>query len=349
MFLWFFGNTDSALARPFNGANTQCFLAQYFNALYVLDGDNSLPNAVHIFNFVSRSWSTLTVELNGVSHQSLVAILDRDTNVFFGLNKSTLYRLDMAQLNASDGSTRGWETIGTPPFTNTINYTQPVLALAQNHIHFLNIGQPSQADIFVIHFSYFQPEVQSYPGINGAGSFPSTHGQTASIFKGYESVQEKFAFWPDDKSSTYVIDVVVRVTHGFTIPKNPGRDADWVLQSNTTSVMSAPTDKSSSVFAASRTGLVQLTTGGDLYGMTFSPDNSSANAQETWKKIVTPKLTFGPSKLQQSAPLSSGTDGTATAAFGRASDAVSDAGARLMLSWGMAVAGLVLSAIGLAQ
>jgi len=314
---------------PFNGANTQCFLAQYFNALYVLDGDSSLPNAVHIFNFVSRSWSTMTVQLNGVSHQSIEAILDRDTNVFFGLNKSTLYRLDMAQLNASDGSTRGWETLGTPPFMNAINYSQPVLALAQNHIHFLNIGQPSQADIFVIHFSYFQPEVQSYPGINGASSFPSTHGQTASIFKGYDSVQTKFAFWPDDKRSTYVIDVL----------------------SNTTSVMSAPSDKSSSVFAASRTGLVQLTTGGDLYGMAFSPDNDGANAQETWKKIVTPKLTFVPSKLQQSAPSGSGTDATATAtaALGRASDAVSDGGARRTLSWGMAVAGLVLSAIELAQ
>ena len=111
--------------------------------------------------------------------------------------------------------------------------------------------------------------------------------------------------------------------------------------------MSAPSDKSSSVFAASRTGLVQLTTGGDLYGMAFSPDNDGANAQETWKKIATPKLTFGPNKLQQSAP--SGTDGTATAAFGRASDAVSDGGARRTLSWGITVAGLVLSAIGLAQ
>ena len=165
---------------------------------------------------MSRSWSTLTVQLNGVSHQSIEAILDRDTNVFFGLNKSTLYRLDMAQLAAADNTTRGWETLGNPPFMSTINYTQPVLALAQNHIHFLNIGQPSQADIFVIHFAYFQPEVQSYPGINGGSSFPSTHGQTASIFKGYDSVQDKFAFWPDDKSSTYVIDVVVRRYRCYT-------------------------------------------------------------------------------------------------------------------------------------
>jgi hypothetical protein len=213
LFFWFGRLSTHVLTltrRPFNGANTQCFLAQYFNALYVLDGDTSLPNAVHIFNFVSRSWSTLTVQLNGVSHQDVVAILDRDTNVFFGLHKGMLYKLDMATLNASDSSTRSWESVATPPFMDTINYTQPVLALAQNHIHFLNIGQPSQADIFVIHFAYFQPEVQSYPGLNGASSFPSTHGQTASVFKGSDAVQTKFAFWPDDKSSTYVIDVLVR-------------------------------------------------------------------------------------------------------------------------------------------
>ena len=158
---------------------------------------------------MSRTWSTLTVGLNGVSHQSVLAILDRDTNVFFGLDKSTLYRLDMAQLTAADSTPRGWEVMGNPPFMSTINYTQPVLALAQNHIHFLNIGKPGQADIFVIHFAYFQPEVQSYPGPNGASGFPSTHGQTASIFKGFDAVQAKFAFWPDDKSSTYVIDVLV--------------------------------------------------------------------------------------------------------------------------------------------
>jgi hypothetical protein len=116
----------------------------------------------------------------------------------------------MAQLAAADSSPRGWNAVGNPPFMQTTHYDYPVLALAQNHIHFLNIGQPGMADIFVIHYSYFQPEVQSYPGVNGGSAFPSTHGQTASIFHGFESVQTKFAFWPDDMSFTYVIDVLVR-------------------------------------------------------------------------------------------------------------------------------------------
>ena len=82
-----------------------------------------------------------------------------------------------------------------------------------------------------------------------------------------------------------------------------------------------------------------------MYGIAFSPDNNTANAQETWKKIVTPKLSFGPSNLQQSAQGTS----SSTATLERASDAVSDSGARRTMSWGMAVAGLALSAIGLAQ
>jgi hypothetical protein len=123
------------------------------------------------------------------------------------------------------------------------------------------------------------------------------------------------------------------------------------LQSNTTSVMSGPSEKSSSVFAASQTGLVQLTTGGDLYGMAFSPDNDSANAQATWKRIATPKLNFGLANLQQDVPSNSATVGTgsSTATLTRVSNTVSDGGARrTLLSWGMAVAGLGLGAIGLA-
>lgn len=84
-----------------------------------------------------------------------------------------------------------------------------------------------------------------------------------------------------------------------------------------------------------------------MYGMPFSPDNDGANAQATWNRITTPKLTFAPSNLQQNAPSNSGTS-SSTAPSARASDAVSDSGARrTLLSWGMAVTGVALGAIGL--
>lgn len=117
--------------------------------------------------------------------------------------------------------------------------------------------------------------------------------------------------------------------------------------------MAGPSDKSSSVFAAGQTALVQLTTGGDLYGIAFSPDNDSANAQASWQKIATPKLNFSASQLQQSAASgnpNTATHGTVTRTTGTVSPTSKEAGGgarRTLMSWGMTVAGLGLGAIGL--
>lgn len=127
---------------------------------------------------------------------------------------------------------------------------QPVMALAQNHIHFLNVpgSPPGSANIFVIHckfafsscqslslthisplnvVSFFQPEPQSY------GNFPATHGRAFDIFKNEgvsgiiiymndtnnttrtSQVQTEFAFIPDDGSATYIINVEVCATPLF--------------------------------------------------------------------------------------------------------------------------------------
>lgn len=71
-------------ASPFDGSQTTCYLAQFFNAIYVLDGDNSNPSAVHIFDAQNKTWSTQSVSSGGPDPTSLVAILDHDTNVFCG-------------------------------------------------------------------------------------------------------------------------------------------------------------------------------------------------------------------------------------------------------------------------
>src|SRR5258707_9558493 len=109
--------------------------------------------------------------------------------------------------------------------------------------------------------------------------------------------------------------------------------------------MTAPSDKSSSVFAASRTGLVQLTTKGDVYAMAFSPDNDGANAQATWQRIKTPAL-----NITQQIAMSNGTatDKAKTPAETSGSGSKESGGGtrRALLSWGMTVVGLALSAIG---
>ena len=57
----------------------------------------------------------------------------------------------MKALKAATSAPLSWVDVQKAPFT-TDNYS-PVMALAQNHIHFLNVpGVPAgSADIFVIH------------------------------------------------------------------------------------------------------------------------------------------------------------------------------------------------------
>jgi hypothetical protein len=166
---------------------------------------------MHIFSFDSQSWSTQGIAANGVDPTNVTAILDRDTNVFFGLSNSQIYSLDMGTLSGADGGTRGWGYVQNPPFAQNGAYPNPVMALGQNHIHFLNVGKAATVNIFVIHFSYMQPEQQVFaPMENGGQGFPSTRGYTATIFKGVESTPSKFAFIPEDGSATFIFDTGVR-------------------------------------------------------------------------------------------------------------------------------------------
>ncbi|KAF8501848.1 hypothetical protein JB92DRAFT_2741190 [Gautieria morchelliformis] len=277
---------------PFDGPQTTCYLAQFFNAIYVLNGDNSNPSAVHIFNAKSNSWSTQAVNSGGPDPTSLVAILDHDTNVFYALASGTMSSLDLGTQTQATGSSLSWNNIGNPSFTTT-NYN-PTMALAQNHIHFVGVpnSQPGTADIFVIHFSFFQPTPQSYPVQGGGNSFPSTHGQTASYFLD-SGVQQEFAFIPDDGNATYIINV----------------------EGNTTLPVAGPSDKSSSTYAASTQALVQLTSAGSLSFLPYTPGNNATNMAATWSKITVqglPAVSTSNSSTNSTAASGSGS-GTATA------------------------------------
>ena len=46
------------------------------------------------------------------------------------------------------------------------------------------------------------------PAPQSMGSFPTSHGKTASFFL-VEGVQQEYAFIPDDGSATYVVNVEV--------------------------------------------------------------------------------------------------------------------------------------------
>lgn len=243
---------------PFDGTNTTCFLSEYANAIYVTNGDKSSPSTIHIYDAAAKSWSKQAVTTGSFDPSSFNAILDHDTNEFYALSHGELFRLDMGLLKAANSSAVEWVDVEKAPYPSDY---QPVMALAQNHVFFLNVaGVPAgSAAIYVIHFNYFQPKAQAFPG-----TIPATHGQTASFFRN-EGVQEEFAFIPDDGSATYVLNV----------------------QSNTTQTLAGPSKKDAGAsYYASVDSLVQLDSTGAVSYLPYNPNDTSANAAAKWSNVV---------------------------------------------------------------
>lgn len=69
-------------APPFDGPNTQCYLSQFNNAIYVINGDNANPLNVHVFDPTAQAWTVQPTIAGGVDPTTVQAILDHDTNVF---------------------------------------------------------------------------------------------------------------------------------------------------------------------------------------------------------------------------------------------------------------------------
>ena len=125
-------------------------MAQFYNAIYVMNGDASNPSAVHIYDATAKAWSVQSVTDGNFDPSTFDAILDHDTNVFYALSKGELFYLNMGSLTSANSSALSWVDVEQAPYPSGY---QPVMALAQNHIHFLDVpGTPAgDADIFVIH------------------------------------------------------------------------------------------------------------------------------------------------------------------------------------------------------
>jgi hypothetical protein len=116
-----------------------------------MNGDAKDPSAVYIYNAAnSGSWSKQSVTAGKFDPSSFQAILDHDTNLFYALSHDELFTLDMGALTAANSSALTWNDV-EKSFLPT-GY-DPVMAIAQNHIHFLNVPNNSagQASIYVIH------------------------------------------------------------------------------------------------------------------------------------------------------------------------------------------------------
>ncbi|KAF7972809.1 hypothetical protein HWV62_16998 [Athelia sp. TMB] len=259
---------------PFDGANTTCYLAQYFNAIYVINGDVANPNSVYIYNVATPGWSMQQTTPGGFSFANFGAILDHDTNVFSlrpltqipdALSSGEMYFLDMGDLITANSTAISWTDVGPSPYGASYD---PVMAIANNHIHFLDVPSvpAGSADIFVIHFSWYQPFTQAYPLVNGeSGTIPNTQGQVASFFQESNTVQQEFAFIPQDSSNTYVINVMT----------------------NDTQQLAGPTTKDPlATYFAGVTSLVQLSSSGAVSFLPYTQGDDAGNSAATWTPVA---------------------------------------------------------------
>ncbi|KAA1473036.1 hypothetical protein DENSPDRAFT_881726 [Dentipellis sp. KUC8613] len=287
---------------PFDGANTTCYLSQFTNAIYVMNGDKSSPSSVHIYDATAKSWTTQSVTTGSFDPSSFDAILDHDTNVVYALSHGEVFSLDMGLLKAANSSALAWNDVQKAPYDASY---QPVMALAQNHIHFLNVpGVPQgQADIFVIHFSYFQPQPQAYPLADGS-AFPSSFGQATSFFQA-EGVQQEFAFIPADSSATYVVNV----------------------ETNTTQALAGPATKDAqATYFAGLTSLVQLDSTGTVSWLPYVQNDTNANKAAQWSKVaalasVAPATTAGAGSSASAGAGATGSVGPKASGSGASSSA----------------------------
>ncbi|KAJ7254639.1 hypothetical protein B0H12DRAFT_549169 [Mycena haematopus] len=244
---------------PFDGTATKCYLAQFFNAVYVLGADTANPANIYIYDATGKSWTTQTITAGGFDPTSFEAILDHDTNFFYAISKGELWSLNMLELAAAQSSPIAWQDGGAAEI-DTTNY-DPVMAIAQNHIFFFGVPgvAAGNAPIFVIHFAFWQEGAQSF-----GSNFPDSHGQATSFFLD-SGVQEEIAFIPDDGSATYIVNV----------------------DTNTTQTVAGPStvDAGASYFA-STTALVQLASNGALSWLPYNPSDASANTAAKWSPVA---------------------------------------------------------------
>ncbi|KAJ6784405.1 hypothetical protein PWT90_09466 [Aphanocladium album] len=220
---------------PFNAKNTQCYLAQYFNSIYFTNADTAHPSDIHIYDASKHSWSTQhSTPASGMDFSNFVSILDHDTNVIYALSKGQLFFADMGERTAASSKAVKWDYMPAPDFD--VTQYKPVMALAQNHVHFMNIGgNDGRAHIFVIHYAYWQPMVQSYKPKNEKGTFPETYGTAVSLFQSDNVDQKEFAFFPQDGRGTYVINTLSNST--LVLPAPPSKDVKALYAGCSTSLV----------------------------------------------------------------------------------------------------------------
>lgn len=270
---------------------------------------------IYIYNFAGNSWSTQSTNSgpSDYGNSRSATVLDHDTNVFFTLSQSSgLWQLDLSSVQATASSEAlAWSAVENPSFS-TSGYT-PVAAQASNHINYFGVPGTAagSADIFIVHFSLFQQQAQSYPTQNGGSAFPDSGGQAFSIPDAGDNTPYQMVFVPNDFSQSYV------VTH-WTNPSNylstDGAPMSLSLV-NTTQLLPAPTSQDTqAAYAASPSSLVQIDSSGAIYYVNNAVSNYEVSSSASWQKLgYTLSGVSGGSSSNTSTSASSSASGSMTA------------------------------------
>lgn len=138
------------------------------------------------------------------------------------------------------------------------------------------------ADIFVIHYAYFQPEAQKYPTQNNGVSFPSRSGQAVSFMSPDDRPPYQMLFVPDDFSQSYV------VTH-WTDPGdylNTTNSPVGQALINSTQLLPPPDLKDiDAAYAASINDIVQINNKGEIHYLAGAIQKYNVNSDAKWQKL----------------------------------------------------------------
>lgn len=193
------------------------------------------------------------------------------------------------------------------------------------------------ANIFVIHYSYFQPTAQEFSGT----AFPDTTGQVVSIPTTENSTPYQNLFVPKDFSGAYV------TTHwtdlgNYSITSDSPMSLSLV---NSTQSFPVPTSQDAqAAYACSPSACVQIDTTGNIYYVDNAISSYQVASGAAWTKMG-----YSLTAASSTAAAASGTGASGSASGSTAAAAASKTGATAKTSStasGAAASSTVNSAAG---
>lgn len=246
---------------------------------------------MHVLYFTNTTWLALpTTGAPDTLASASVSSLDHDTLTWVTYTNSSIYTLNVNDLSAD----LTWQLASSAPFAADLPANQALIGQSSNHYMIfggsnLDVGQ---SHIYVLHFNYYQPAIQTFGATSGGDtSFPQTPGSTTTQLN--ETTPGAFWYIPDDPNQVYLV--------------------TQTDSTNSTAVYPAPSTKlssSSAAYAADLTNLVQYDfSTGNLY---YIDGSSTSNPWAQIKGLTASDFVAKAGTMSSSASSSSSSSSSAS-------------------------------------